>query len=173
MRSASGSNRECRTRRRVAWLTRVAFATLCLAVHGCDTVSGGAVELSWKLRPASSSREDKFVDCESSPYPVTKIRLTWQVGDATGSADWPCQFNHGVTGFDLGDGTAQLWVTPECENGPARADTYIAPAKIERSVSRGDTVSLGAVELVVAVTRCLPRDPEEPHGPTERCICDP
>jgi len=179
MRSASGSNRECRTSGSVVRLIRVAIATLCLPVHGCDTVAGGAVELSWKLRPASSSREEKFVDCDSSPYPVTQIRLHWQVENAAdprgqeGSQPWPCRFNHGVTGFDLADGVANLWITPECENGPAKPASYIAPAIVQRSVARGDTVSLGAMELVVAVTRCKPRPPQVPEGVTEPCICDP
>jgi hypothetical protein len=176
MRSASGSNREWRTSGSVAWPTRVAIATLCLAVHGCDTVDGGAVELSWKLRPASSSLEDKFVDCDSSPFPVTQIRLNWMVDNdpsKAGSQAWLCQYNHGVTGFDLAGGTATLWVTPECDGGPAAPTTYIAPAMIQRTVARGDTVSLGAVELVVAVTRCKPREPDGTQGPTEPCICDP
>src|SRR5262245_1773039 len=60
---------------------RMAFATLLwLVVHGCDTVDGGAVELSWKLRPASSSLPDKFVECESGKDGtgvITKIRLEW------------------------------------------------------------------------------------------------
>jgi hypothetical protein len=156
-------------------LIRVAFTTLCLAVHGCDTVTGGAVELSWKLRPASSSLQDKFVVCDRSPYPVTKIRLHWG-GDSgeEGSQPWDCGANHGVTGFDLADGTANLWVTPECETGPAKPSDYIAPAIVQRSVSRGDTVSLGAVELVVAVTDCQPRDPAEPSPAVPKpCICDP
>jgi hypothetical protein len=181
MRSASGSNRECRTSLPVAWLIRVAFTTLCLAVHGCDTVTGGAVELSWKLRPASGSLENKFVDCDFRvAYPVTKIRLHWAVDNGTGdspgnegSEAWSCQFNHGVTGFELAAGTANLWVTPECDNGPARPEAYIAPAIVQRSVSRGDTVSLGAVELVVAVTDCKPPPPEVPEGETKLCICDP
>jgi hypothetical protein len=166
MHTAPGSNRE--------WPIRVAIATLCLAVHGCDTVTGGAVELSWKLRPASSSREDKFVDCDSSPFPVTQIRLHWQVDDEPEQSQaWLCQYNHGVTGFDLTGGTAQLWVTPECETGDPRPEAYIAPAKVERMVSRGDTVSLGAVEIVVAVTDCKPREPDGTNGPTRPCICDP
>jgi hypothetical protein len=176
MRSASGSNRECRTSRSVAWLIRVAFTTLCLAVHGCDTVTGGAVELSWKLRPASGSLENKFVDCDFRPEaPVASIRLHWQVDDGEEDSEhWTCGFNHGVTGFDLAAGIANLWVTPECATGPAKPSDYIAPAIIQRSVSRGDTVSLGAIELVVAVTDCKPQDPEEP-GPAvpKPCICDP
>src|ERR1041384_5592032 len=70
MRDDSGSNRCGAGVARpgpgsVAWLIRVVAGTLYLLVHGCDTVSGGAVELSWKLRPASSSLSDKFVDCDS------------------------------------------------------------------------------------------------------------
>lgn len=196
MRSASGSNREfghgagrraggdqVRTNRAsevpapasVARLIRVVFTTLCLAVHGCDAVTGGAVELSWKLRPASSSLPDKFVGCNASPNPVAEIQLNWEVGGVPGSERWSCPNNHGVTGFDLAPGVAKLWVTPLCETGePASADTYIAPALIQRTVGRGDTVSLGAIEIVVAATNCNPRVPNENAAVlADKCICDP
>src|SRR5689334_12951978 len=137
----------------------MALATgLCLAVHGCDDVAGGAVELSWKLRPASSSDDDKFVDCDSGKSgtgPVRRIRLDWEVDGVRDFKSWLCSDNHGVTGFDLpAPGEALLWVTPECEDGPALPATYIAPAPERRRVILGDTVSLGAVELVVAVSYC-------------------
>lgn len=177
MRDESGSNRGCRTASAVAWATRVAIVTLCLAVHGCDDVRGGAVELSWKLRPASSSLADKFVECEPGDNekgrgPVTQIRLHWQVDAhgalSGGSQAWRCEYNHGATGFDLPEGTAELWVTPECgppepaPPEPALPETYIAPAIVRRNVIRGDTVSLGAVELVVAVSYCG----------AQPCICE-
>jgi hypothetical protein len=144
----------------------MALATgLCLSVHGCENVQGGAVELSWKLRPASSSLEDKFVDCDSGREdtgPVTHIRLSWEVGDQQGFAAWPCDENHGTTGFDLPQGDALLTVTPECSEGAAaRADSYIAPAAEQRRVIVGDTISLGAVEIVVVVTDCQ----------AQSCIC--
>jgi hypothetical protein len=150
--------------------------TLCLLVHGCEPVNGGAVELSWKLRPASSSLSDKFVDCGpdqpgtgsvGEAGPVTGIRLHWQVDEqgvdrTEGSQAWRCEFNHGVTGFDLPEGTADLWVTPECGvEEAATPGTYIAPASVQRKVIRGATVSLGAVEIVVSVSDCA-RQP---------CIC--
>jgi len=139
--------------------------TLCLLVHGCAGVDGGAVELSWKLRPTSSSAEDKFVECDSGRSgtgPVTFIRLDWEVGDITGSEAWSCDDNHGVTKFDLPAGTARLVVHPECgDHLGADPASYIAPAVEQRRVNPGDTVSLGAVELVVNVTYC----PEQP------CIC--
>src|SRR5512144_1737554 len=83
MRHAAGSNHPCRTAGSVARAIRVAIVTLCLPVHGCDNVSGGAVELSWKLRPASSALPDKFVDCDPGPSdsdrgPVIGIRLHWR-----------------------------------------------------------------------------------------------
>lgn len=152
--------------------------TLWLPVHGCDTVSGGAVELSWKLRPASSSLEDKFVDCDSGKpgtRPVRDMVLHWRVatddGVDEGFRAWNCEFNHGVTGFDLAPGMAQLWVTPACANGDADPDTYIAPATVERSVNRGETVSLGAVELVVSVSECRDPDATQPEPGTRACIC--
>jgi hypothetical protein len=155
--------------------------TLCLPVHGCDSVNGGAVELSWKLRPASSALPEKFVDCASGQpgaLPVTRIRLGWQVpvGDTMqeGSESWPCQDNHGATGFELPQGTADLSVTPECGTGSsvteAAPNTYIAPATVQRLVTPGDTVSLGAVELVVSVSDC--RDAPGAGAAAQPCICD-
>lgn len=124
------------------------------------------MELSWKLRPASSSLEDKFVDCVSqfaSIDPVTRIRLHWRVdGGEEVTKSWPCDDNHGVTGFDLPPGTADLWVSPDCPDGPAAANTYIAPAVLQRTVTVGETISLGAVELVVFTSYCSTDQP---------CIC--
>jgi len=172
--------------------------TLCLLVHGCESGHGGAVELSWKLRPASSSLTDKFVDCDSGQPgtgAVTDIRLHWRTdtpgdgGSNEGSKPWPCGYNNGVTGFDVPEGIADLWVTPECSYGQASPDTYIAPAPVQRYVTRGDTVSLGAVEIVVSVSHCrnapapdagvpdagVPGDggvPTDAGVPLQPCICD-
>jgi len=155
----------------VAASTRMTLATvLCLLVHGCEDVNGGAVELSWKLRPASSSLEDKFVDCNPRMLgtgPVAGIRLDWEVRDQagvvrTGADRWECSDNHGVTGFDLPEGVALLRVTPLCVSGEANRASYIAPAAEQRRVIAGDTISLGAVEIVVVVTAC---------GETQPCIC--
>ena len=125
---------------------------------GCTQVDGGAVELSWKLRPASSSLPDKFVGCTSGQAgtgPVTRIRLDWEVvGKSSGFASWRCDDNHGVTGFDLPEGDALLSVTPECVEGPANPAAFVAPPPEQRNVILGDTVSLGAVELVVEVSYC-------------------
>jgi hypothetical protein len=171
MHPISGSNRECKPAPGLR--LRVAIATLCLPVHACDLGSGGAVELSWSLRPASSAVTDKFVGCEDSHSPpawaVEGIRLHWQVGDATCSRAWSCGNNHGATGFEIPPGIANLWLTPECALGPptcddiqpAAPDTYIAPAIVQREVIRGEAVTLGAVELVVSVAAC----------PNEPCIC--
>lgn len=177
MHDASGSNRECRARGAVASLIRVAIVTLCLPVHGCQASPGGAVELSWKLRPASSASTDKFVDCQpdtpdSGWGPVTWIRLDWRVGATVGSHDWMCGDNHGATGFDLPEGTAELHVTPECgDRELAAQDTYIAPAALQRNVIRGETVSLGAIELIVTATRCRAAAPDDPNSGTQPCIC--
>ena len=131
---------------------------LVLLLVGCTQVDGGAVELSWKLRPASSSLPDKFVECASGldgTNPVTRIRLDWEViGRSSGFASWRCDDSHGVTGFDLPEGEALLWITPECAEGAANTRTYTSPAPEQRHVILGDTVSLGAVELVLQVSYC-------------------
>jgi hypothetical protein len=147
---------------------RVALATLVsLGVHGCTDVKGGAVELSWKLRAAAGAA-DVFVAC--SPTGVltdsagtiledghlTKIRLEWQA-TATGSLDFDCAASHGVTTFIVPPGDTLLAVRPVCEGGvepdPA-SGTFVAPAPEQRTVIAGDTVSLGAVEIVVQVSQC-------------------
>jgi hypothetical protein len=142
---------------------------LYLAVHvaACTSVEGGAVELSWKLRPASSALEDKFVDCNSGKpgtNPVTHIRLDWGVLEERGSETWPCTDSYGVTRFVLPPGEAYLHVRPLCgEELAADPRSYISPAPERRSVNLGDTVSLGAVELIVNVSYCG----------EQVCICSP
>lgn len=160
---------------RVAWSPRIAFTALCLIVHGCASANGGAVELSWKLRPASGATSDPnvpgFLDCGildnngqrlPGTGPVAFVELDWQVGASTGHAQWKCSDGHGVTGFELPAGTAILSTRPLCgTNDPASPDEYTAPAPEQRSVFVGDTVSLGGVELVVQVDSCT----------QQACIC--
>ena len=143
---------------------------LWLCGFACTTADGGAVELSWKLRPASSSSPDKFVDCDSGKDgtgPVTGIRLEWRAGEVADFDEWRCADNHGVTGFALPPGPALFSVVPLCEFGPATAGTYIAPSVEQRTMIAGNTVSLGAIELVVYVTYCGTPPASQP------CICNP
>jgi hypothetical protein len=169
-----GSNREARAGG--ARRSRVAIATLCLAVHGCTVGSGGAVELSWALRPTSSGSNAKFADCTEQDRPdprwsISRVRLHWQDGDTTCSHAWDCNDNHGATGFELPTGPANLWLTLECGMDPhpalcaddqaASPDSYIAPAIVQRNVIRGETVTLGAVQLVVSIESC----------PLSPCVC--
>ena len=143
--------------RAVAWATRLA---LCLAVHGCSTATGGAVELSWKLKAASGSNAN-FIDCSNTsqlPPPPQLIRLRWQDAGNDGGfgfAQWDCSDGHGVTGFALAPGQALLDVVPICPNGQAPpADTYSAPAPVQRAVIAGDTIDLNAIEIVLQTSSC-------------------
>lgn len=149
-------------------------AVLCLAVHGCTAVSGGAVELSWKLRGASGS-DDSFVDCdangvltgEKGPIEgvgrVVDIQIAWNQDGLSGSAaKFRCSDGHGITGFVLPPGQVALSVSPICRNGNAAdPSTYSAPAPLVRTVTAANTVSLGAIELVLQVDCSL----------GGRCIC--
>lgn len=182
MHPVSGSNLTARSARSL-WI-RIAIATLCLAVHACDLGNGGAVELSWSLRPASgtgSGSGNKFVDCERSEdangrqvpvRAIRRVRLHWQVASTTCSRAWNCGDNHGATRFEVPPGIANLTLTLECgaptpglteceDDQPADPATYIAPAIVQRLAVRGEVVTLGAVELVVSDTKC-------PDGP---CTC--
>lgn len=146
---------------------------IACALAGCTDVDGGAVELSWKLRPASSALEDKFVNCRSDREgtgAVTAIRLDWTVDvvvdgaveQQTDREEWPCGDSHGVTGFVLPEGSALFSITPLCEFGPAASASYVSPAVEQRRVIVGDTVSLGALELIVQVSDC----------DVQPCICN-
>lgn len=150
-------------------------------VHACDTGHGGAVELSWSLRPVPGAGTTQFTGCHpdnvDDGWGIARIRLSWTLPDGSCpsqacSQPWNCDDNHGATGFDVPQGMANLLVSPECSNGALPApDTYIAPAIVQRNVIRGETVSLGAVELVVAISRCN----SAPLGNGNRgdlpCIC--
>jgi hypothetical protein len=151
MNSADPSTVEPRTT-----ATRVALATLvCLGIHAsCTEVSGGAVELSWLLRP-SNGDENACSDqscCQTSR--VEQMRLLWDVGGITGSDSWRCEDNRAVTEFVLPPGEASLWVVPECADGPAATELYEAPAPVVRTLIDGEVVSLNAVVVQVAVTDC-------------------
>ena len=156
----------------VAKPLRAVVFVLCLAVHGCADVSGGAVELSWKLRAITGS-EATFLDCAITleptkmPVQVARIQLEWDVEDKSGAHEigarsWPCDDDHGVTKFELPEGTALLHVSPMCVTGDvALASTFRAPAPEQRNVIVGNTISLGGVELLLEVTSC----------DAQQCIC--
>jgi len=138
---------------------RAVVLVLCLVVHGCADVHGGAVELSWKLRAATGSTRT-ILDCEFGLEPtgssrISAIALSWEIGDVQDSRSWPCENDHGATGFDLPEGQALLTVTPLCDNGEvAASNTYTAPAPEQRQVIVGNTVSLGGVEILLEVSSC-------------------
>src|SRR5678815_3112983 len=151
--------------RRNSGSNRYVVVIALIFVGACSGVDGGAVELSWKLRPASSVLQDKFVDCDSGEDgtgPVTAMRLEWTVDQQTDHEQWPCSDSHGVTGFVLPVGHALFSISPVCGDAAANSASYIAPAVEQRDVILGDTVSLGAMEVVVQVTDCSTQD----------CICE-
>ncbi|MGE0870314.1 MAG: hypothetical protein AB7P03_17240 [Kofleriaceae bacterium] len=141
----------------------LAVTTAWLVLLGCEPVDGGAVELSWKLRPAGAS-DERFLSCSpAGTGRIERMRLDWVVGEVAGTDSWDCEDNAGVTGFDLPEGDALLSVVPMCAGGPAAPNTYTAPAPERRRVVTGDTVSMGAVELVLEVADCA----------SQPCICTP
>lgn len=151
----------------VAVLRRAVALVVWISVHGCGSVDGGAVELSWKLR-AQSGSQDTFLQCEiglPDTGNVEKIRLDWDVntskGLVSGFREWPCLDYHGATGFELPEGIALLRVRPLCVDHDAAVNTYTAPAPEQRKVIAGNTVSLGGVELLLEVSSCG----------TQACIC--
>lgn len=134
---------------------------VAIACAGCTDVSGGAVELSWLLRPSNGDENacSEQSCCQDSR--VTQIQLNWSVDGNVGFDAWPCEDNRAVTNFVLPPGEASLWVTPECSYGPAASAAYEAPPPVVRTVVAGDVVSLNAVVVQVLVAGCQAPD----------CIC--
>ncbi len=132
----------------------VALATLLMsfALHGCASVTGGAVELSWNLETLDGSNID---DCDSMR--IGRMRLWWQVDGMRDSRDYDCSANHAVTKFEVPEGDALLWVEPQCANGsPVAAADYIAPPPLARTINLGDVVELHAVVIEIDVPHaCL------------------
>lgn len=147
-----------------------ALVWCALLAAGCGTgVEGGAVELSWRLRPApgpiGNNPCDPFVCCDpmqTGANAIERIQLDWVVDGVGSSASWRCDDGNGVTGFELPPGEALLTVSPVCVGHAADPATYTAPAAEQRTVKIGDTVSLGAVELLLRVSSCSAAQP---------CIC--
>lgn len=116
------------------------------------------MELSWRLTPNSGANTSQpTVECDSNlpgTGPVTGVRLDWQVGLQHDFEVFDCNAMYGATRFDVPAGQAFLSVSPVCASGPADTATYTAPAPEQRTVTFGNTVSLGAVELIVTVSSC-------------------
>ncbi len=152
----------------IAHLSLAAAAALAAALGACGTIEGGAVELSWRLRPEPGTiieNPSPFLDCDPmqpSTNPIGQIRLTWDVDGATDSTSFPCANGNGVTRFEVPPGDALLTVTPVCVGHDADPTTYVTPAAVQRTVKVGDTVSLGAVELLLRVSSC----------DLQPCICE-
>jgi hypothetical protein len=117
---------------------------MSMTLHGCTEVTGGAVELSWNLETLDGK---PFLGC---PDTIDRIRLSWVVNGITGSTDFPCGRNSGVTAFDVPPGDALLSVEPQCASGtPVNESAVVAPAPIARTISVDDVVELHAVVLQI------------------------
>src|SRR5438874_12834009 len=103
---------------RVALAPRLA---LCLAVYGCTGgADGGAIELSWKLRPASGATAGSdvppFLDCSMTDTngvtlagTIVAIALDWTAANGKpGHDEFRCTDGHGVTHFEVPPGMVPL-----------------------------------------------------------------
>ena len=93
---------------------------------------------------------------------VADIELDWRVNAVAGHATFRCSDGNGRTAFELPTGTATITIAPRCPGDtPADPSTYAAPAPVQRTVVQGQTISIGAVELIIDVAGCT----QQP------CIC--
>lgn len=121
------------------------------AVHGCTTVEGGAVEISWNLRNVDGTG----VSCGAAN--VARIDLYVSDDFGNGIISFPCGDERGVTRFDIAPGEAELWLAPGCEEGTPIA--YRAPPPIVRTITAGEVITLDTQLIEVRAGNCLPEDP--------------
>lgn len=130
----------------------MAFATVVSpGLHACTQIDRGAVEVSWSLYSETGVPMSK---CGK----VGSIVLHWDVITADGHSEgrttvFPCDDDHGVTGFDLPPGQASLWLSPACSSGAA-VGPFDAPAPIVRAITAGDVVTLDAQLIQVSGATC-------------------
>jgi hypothetical protein len=129
------------------------FAWLSI-LASCADVNGGAVELSWLLRPSNGDESTCSDQSCCRTAEVAQIRLNWSVDGISGSDAWRCDDNRAVTRFEVPPGAATLWVVPECAGGPASSEFYEAPPPVVRTLVAGEVVSLNAVVVQVQVADC-------------------
>jgi hypothetical protein len=137
---------------------RVVAATLLwMSVHACTDVNGGAIELSWKLRPSNGLPCGSESCCDESR--VQQIALHWDVVDGAGATvsggeSWSCSENRAVTRFEVPSGEATLWVVPVCGGGDAPPERFEAPAPLVRTVTDGAVMSLPAFVIEYEADIC-------------------
>ena len=119
---------------------------------GCVEVSGGAVELRWKIMWA-----DGNTNTSCSDVGIDRVRLCvrWQ-GDGgelvTCPASWPCAQGHGTTLFDIPAGRKQLWIDVSCGGDAGPATAVQVPEPIVRDIVDGEVTQLNALLIVVTGT---------------------
>lgn len=117
-------------------------------VHGCTTVDGGAVEVSWNLRNVDGSG----VSCVTAK--VTTIDLYYNDGPGD---SFPCEDERGVTGFIIPAGEASLKLRPGCASGTPTA--FRAPPPIVRTITDGEVITLDTQLIEVRAGNCTTEDP--------------
>lgn len=148
-------------RRPVPTRTRPLIVAIAMLVwptiHGCDSVTGGAIEASWYLRDVGGAQ----TSCADAH--VGTVRLWWEVERTVdGSVNrtrrydaWTCGDTRGVTGFDLPPGPASLWLEPVCDSGNAPAEgTYRTPSPIVRTITEGEVITLVTQLVEVRAADC-------------------
>ena len=148
------------------WARNAVAATLVLAVAapgagGCVRIDGGAVELSWVLRTPEGRA---ISDCGCSDPQVATVRLHLILQDAAGVAvpgntpcegraecQFPCQRHSGATSFDIPETRPdEMYLISVDTLGPDGMPLagVQAPARVSRSVVRGQPTDMGALLLV-------------------------
>jgi hypothetical protein len=131
----------------------------------CIRIDGGAVELSWEIRTPDArttscdlrSGDQDFVD-------FSQVRVCWEpvVPDRELTlacdlrAEFACEAEHGVSGFEIEPGPTAFWIEPLCDGtgSPPPSSHYEVPAPIVRDVAKGAIITLSALLIVAQPDAC-------------------
>ena len=136
-------------------------------MSGCVDIDGGAVELSWSIRTAGGQPSDCELRNPDTPD-VEEVWICWaaqgQTTDACFTGDgaeparfaaFPCQDEHGVTGFEIESGPTLIWVQPVCSaQRLPPLDRVEVPPPILRDMVEGQVAALNALLILAEDDAC-------------------
>jgi hypothetical protein len=153
---------------RAAGIARLALCAcaMMLGPVSCVEVEGGAVELAWVLRTPLGHAVSSC-ECANPPIKWVRLRLAGRSGAVLGTdpcagrdaCRFACKGSNGTTPLDIPEGEYDISVEPLDASGGliTREDgTRATPEPITRTVSWGQSVDMGAVQIVTACAeRCF------------------
>jgi|GEM_PF-6411065 hypothetical protein len=150
--------------------TYVIGVTGIIGLSACVAIDGGAVEVGWQLRNASTEVPSRHLDCSETSF--DSVRLELQPSDSTLASPcttapcsetncclFRCDQEIGVTGFVIPPGHYSMQITATLaenqgqERSLESSNGVTTPAPVVREVRTGEVTALGVNLIIVDSNR--------------------